>query len=249
MPIHREVEVKCRVSDLAGLRRKLKKLQARPAPPASTFTNKKTADRGDFRVHEMNFLFDTPEGGLAKHGQLLRIRVESLDNSTKKRQHDRPEVLRRMFTYKGPSFGANSTSTTSTPRENVSFGSAMGHLVPAGRHKVREEIEVEIADDTGLKHILEALGMRAWFRYEKFRTTYRLPSSARWAKDLSIELDETPIGIFVELEGPPDSIERAAQLLGYAPRNYITQSYLALHLERCKAMKLPPHDMLFPLQK
>lgn len=247
MPIHREVEVKCRVTDPAAFRRKLKKLQARAILPPSPFTSKKRRTGGNFRVHEMNSLFDTPEGGLAKHGQLLRIRVESQDRDSIKRGTGRsPQILRTMFTYKGPSFDSNSTSKKMQTSASSSDGA---HLVSADRHKVREEIEVEIADATELKHILEALGMRAWFRYEKFRTTFRLPSSARWAKELLIELDETPIGSFVELEGSPDSIGRAAQLLGYGPRDYITQSYLALHIEQCRARKLAPHDMLFQPQK
>jgi len=45
--------------------------------------------------------------------------------------------------------------------------------------------------------------MSGWFRYEKYRTTFRLPDSNAWANGLLIELDETPIGTFVELEGPP----------------------------------------------
>ena len=31
----------------------------------------------DGRVHELNILFDTPDGGFARNGQLLRVRVES----------------------------------------------------------------------------------------------------------------------------------------------------------------------------
>jgi adenylate cyclase class IV len=253
MPIHQEVEVKCRVTDLAALRRKLKKLQARAILPGSSFATKKDRTADNFRIHEMNFLFDTPDGGLAKHGQLLRIRVESQAQDGAKRRTaagrraDRPaEILRRMFTYKGPAFGPS--SAPKEMQKSISYNETRT-LVPAGRHKVREEIEVEIANEAELKHILEALGMRSWFRYEKFRTTFRLPAATRWAKDLLIELDETPIGAFVELEGSPDSIRRAAELLGYSPREYITQSYLALHLDQCRLSKLAPCDMLFPAPK
>ncbi len=248
MPIHREVEVKCRVADVAAFHRKLKKLHAQAFWPPSAFGNKKPRNTGNSRVHEINFLFDTPESGLAKHGQLLRIRVESPDANKKKGGPGRnPQILRTIFTYKGPSFGPNSSSQTSAETNPAPVGGP--HLVSAGRHKVREEIEVEIADASELRHILQALGMRVWFRYEKYRTTFRLPGLARWAKDLLIELDETPIGAFVELEGPPESIGRAAELLGYHVKDYITQSYLALHLGQCRARKLPPGDMLFQPQK
>lgn len=202
----------------------------------------------DFRVHEMNFLFDTPDSGFAKHGQLLRIRVESQETNGVKRQgRDSSRILRTIFTYKGPSFGGNTQSPT--PEQGTSAAGSGPYPVAAGRHKVREEIEVEVADAGELRSILEALGMRAWFRYEKYRTTFRLQGSARWAKDLLIELDETPLGYFVELEGSPESIGRAAELLGYSPKEYITQSYLALHLEQCRSRKIPPGDMLFSPQK
>ena len=80
---------------------------------------------------------------------------------------------------------------------------------------MREEIELEVADAAVLAKIFEGLGMRGWFRYEKYRTTFRSARCVSWAKGLLIELDETPIGTFVELEGPPAAIDRAAQELGY----------------------------------
>ena len=63
-----------------------------------------------------------------------------------------------------------------------------------GNHKVREEIELEIGDAKALGMIIERLGMQESFHYEKFRTTFRMPESERWAKGLLIELDETPSG-------------------------------------------------------
>jgi len=57
--------------------------------------------------------------------------------------------------------------------------------------------------------------MSGWFRYEKYRTTFRLPDSNAWANGLLIELDETPIGNLVELEGPAAAIDRAAEELGF----------------------------------
>src|SRR5262249_52504117 len=145
------------------------------------------------RVHEVNVIFDTPQGGLAKHGQLLRIRTETLDviGKPKKAQANKRVVV----TFKRP-------VTRPVPLEpgEASYGS----------HKVREEIEVEVAEEAKLKEIFEGLGMSGWFRYEKYRTTYQFPASKGWAKGLLIELDETPIGTFVELEGPAAAIDRAA---------------------------------------
>ncbi len=55
-----------------------------------------------------------------------------------------------------------------------------------------------------------------------------------WARGLLIEVDETPIGTFVELEGPPAAIDRAATELGYSKRDYIVTNYLSLYVEDCR---------------
>ena len=118
-----------------------------------------------------------------------------------------------------------------------------------GSYKVREEIEVEVAEAGNLTRIFEGLGMSGWFRYEKYRTTFRLPDSEVWAKGLLIELDETPIGTFVELEGPAAAIDRAAEELGYSKRDYVLKNYLRLYVEDCRRKGEQPSHMLFPNRK
>lgn len=120
--------------------------------------------------------------------------------------------------------------------------------MPYGPYKVREEIELEVADAGTLARIFEGLGMSGWFRYEKYRTTFRLPDSKTWAKGLLIELDETPIGTFVELEGPAAAIDRAAEQLGFSKRDYILQNYLSLYMEDCRRKGEKPGHMLFSNQ-
>ncbi len=214
MPENQEVEVKLTVADLPALRRRLAKLKARAASAP--------------RLHEMNFLFDTPQGGLAKHGQLLRLRLESPAGKGKGHRAS----TRAILTYKGPAQLAREA------------GARLGR-----RFKVREELEATVEDPSPLRQILEALGLRGWFRYEKYRTTYQLPASERWAAGLKLELDETPIGTFLELEGPPAAIDRTAGLLGYKHSDYITKSYLQLYLEQCRQQSQTPADMLFPSRK
>ncbi len=217
----KEVEIKLRVGNLVALRRALARLGAKPL--AAGGAGKRGLAAG--RAYEFNTLFDTPDGGLAKHGQLLRIRTETPCG----RRAGAAKRPRTVFTYKGPSV-------------EDSAASAALHR----RYKVREEFEVEVADPGRLRQILEALGLRGWFRYEKYRTTYRLPSRQRWAADLHLQLDETPIGSFLELEGPPEAIDRATQLLGYRPADCITKSYLALWLEQARREGKPVGDLLFP---
>ena len=143
-----EIEIKLRITDAKALHRTLKRLGARPV------------DGGSGRVHEWNVIFDTPEGGLAKHGQLLRIRIETVETKSKKRKT--ASAKRTLLTFKRPILAGATPSASA--RENH-------------RHKVREEVEVEVADASVLAKIFEGLGMRGWFRYEKYRTTFRLPAA------------------------------------------------------------------------
>ena len=229
-----EVEVKLRIGDLAALRKRLTRLKARPGAAG--------------RVHEMNYLFDTPQGSLAKHGQLLRIRVARAERGAARTgraaKGSGNPGMDAVLTYKGPSELPGDVQQTAN--QGSPNPSAPRTLTRQGRYKVREEIEVAVAGPGGLKAIFEALGLRGWFRYEKFRTTYQLPASRRWARDLAIELDETPVGVFLELEGSPAAIDQAAALLGYGPADYITKSYLQLYLEQCRKQGLSAADMVFP---
>jgi adenylate cyclase class 2 len=176
------------------------------------------------RVYERNVVFDTPELTLTKREQLLRIRTESPTGRGRKIRS------RTLVTFKRPAVAAGSS-------------------VRGERHKVREETELEVSDEKALARIFEGLGMRGWFQYEKFRTTFRLPSTRTWAKGLLIELDETPIGVFLELEGPANAIDRAARALGFEKRDYVLANYMVLYREYCRSRGEEPRDMLFTKKK
>src|SRR5438094_130170 len=86
--VARETEIKLKIDDVKAFRRQLKKLGAKPVRA------------GDGRVHEENVIFDTPQGGLAKHGQLLRIRTETPDGGgNSKKAKANPRVV---LTFKRP---------------------------------------------------------------------------------------------------------------------------------------------------
>jgi len=200
--------------------RALKRIGARLAGP------------GTSKVHEENVIFDTPQGGLAKHGQLLRIRTETPEVRGKPKTTGPQQ--RVVLTFKQPMVQPAGAET----------GSAS-----SGSYKVRDEIEVEVAEGGNLTRIFEGLGMNGWFRYEKCRTTFRLPASKAWALGLLIELDETPIGTFVELEGPPAAIDRAAAELGFSKHDYLSKNYLRLYMEECRRKGVQPSHMVFPNRK
>jgi adenylate cyclase class 2 len=97
---------------------------------------------------------------------------------------------------------------------------------PATRegYKSREEIECDVADPDAFLAVLDRLGYRCGFCYEKYRTKFSPIQEAGL-----IALDETPLGVFLELEGSPDWIDRTASRLGFAPGSYLTASYAALY--------------------
>ena len=59
-------------------------------------------------------------------------------------------------------------------------------------------------------------------------------------------LDETPIGNFLELEGPQRWIDEVARQLGYSRREYIKDSYAALYREKCQTEHKTPGKYAFP---
>jgi adenylate cyclase class 2 len=112
-----------------------------------------------------------------------------------------------------------------------------GPVVP-GVMKAREEIETTVGDGEALLRILGELGLSPRFRYQKYREEFRLG-------DLVVALDETPVGVFVELEGQESEITAAAARLGRTPEDYVRASYRSLFLEHREAHGLTTSDMLF----
>jgi adenylate cyclase class 2 len=85
-------------------------------------------------------------------------------------------------------------------------------------HKHRIEFETLVGDGTQMAEIFLSLGLVPAFRYEKWRT--------EWSDgEGHCVLDETPIGNFAELEGPPEWIDRTASHLHLPREKYITLSY------------------------
>lgn len=109
-----------------------------------------------------------------------------------------------------------------------------------GPVKIRPEWEVGIEGLAGLRAIFEELGFSIVARYEKDRETWRLD-------DAEIVLDHTPMGDFVEVEGPARTIEASALSLGLDPTTAVRGSYPSLWQEyrRQRANGELPSDMVF----
>jgi adenylate cyclase class 2 len=186
----------------------------------------------------MNTLYDLPGRELMRSGKILRVRIVRPAGALRAGQAGRKAGVDGLLTYKCPVPG-------SSPRSGDS------------KYKIREELEVQCQDAAALQHVLEGIGLRPCFRYEKYRSTFRLPGF----RGLVVDLDETPIGDYLELEGDRAEIDRCAALLGFRPADYVVQSYGALFLEHRRSGRRRaagrkevsrssrPGDMLFRRQK
>ena len=111
-----------------------------------------------------------------------------------------------------------------------------------GRHSSRVELETAITHGNKMDAILRSLGYEPSFRYEKFR--------AEWTDHKGqVVVDETPIGNFCEIEGPPRWIDATANKLGVSAADYITQNYATLFAEWKEQVKSKTEEMTFKAVK
>ena len=105
-----------------------------------------------------------------------------------------------------------------------------------GKHKDREELEVEVSNAPQVSTILSRLGLKAGFRYEKYRTEFKRAGEKGVAT-----LDETPVGVYLELEGAPSWIDRTAKRMGFQESDYILTSYYGLYVAYCRDQGFDPN--------
>jgi len=84
--------------------------------------------------------------------------------------------------------------------------------------KQKIEYETHVADVEAMEQIIERLGYRLTAVYEKRRKYWKL-------NDVEVVLDELPFGLFMEIEGTIESIDKAEKKLGLKeaerePRGY-----------------------------
>ena len=163
------------------------------------------------RVLERNTLYDTPDSDIRHRKRVLRLRSETPSPSRLVSGGQR----RAWITSKRPAQAATS-----------------------GRYKENLEREAPLPSANIWGTAVRAIGFRAGFRYEKFRTSLRLLG-------LHLDLDETPVGVFLEIEGAPRSIDRVAGALGFSRRDYIRSTYWDLYAAKWRARGEIPRNMLF----
>jgi adenylate cyclase class 2 len=164
------------------------------------------------RTFEQNTLYDTPDRSLRTARQILRIRR----------------------------YGDLWTVTHKRPADPSEEGDPT-------RYKVRIETETLVEDGSAIAAIFHQMGYEPVFRYEKFRTQWSRttptidgplftnpdhPSQVFSANpSYHLVLDETPIGDYAELEGPPAWIDDTLAKLNVDPATCLTDSYGRLFLD------------------
>jgi adenylate cyclase, class 2 len=167
------------------------------------------------RVFEQNVIFDTSDLDFRSAGCLLRLRIETPARSDFAPAGRGCQVL----TSKAP------VPSNFAKKEN-------------SKYKDRLETELVVPPSRNWPRILSGLGFIPSFRYEKYRTSFRLPG-------VHLDLDETPAGAFLELEGNPVSIDRTARRLDYSSRDYSRLTYWEVYAADCRRRGVKPRNMVF----
>lgn len=108
------------------------------------------------------------------------------------------------------------------------------HPAPTGV-KVMDEVETQVADFEAMRDILHGLGYVEALWYEKLREQWRLA-------DALVCLDVLPFGEFIEIEGEPEAIAKAADCLGLDMGKAKALTYHDLYQGHLKRLGLPPQD-------
>jgi len=178
------------------------------------------------RTFEQNTLYDTPDRTLRLSKQILRLRR----------------------------YGTLWTLTHKRMPNACADGD------PA-KYKIRFETETNVDDGPALAAVFEQLGYAPVFRYEKFRTEWSQTTPvidgplftdpalaaevATPAPRCHLVIDETPIGDYAELEGPPAWIDETIARLGVDPATCMTESYGRLFLTWKERTGSPAEHLTF----
>lgn len=108
-----------------------------------------------------------------------------------------------------------------------------------GGVKTREEVQTGVESFELAIQLLDALGFKPVFRYQKFREVWRV-------RDVEVVLDRTPIGDYFEIEGPVETIRAVATELGMNMDHGLRQSYADLYRQHRRTRADLPEHMVFP---
>ena len=105
-------------------------------------------------------------------------------------------------------------------------------------YKTRIETESVVEDCAAMAEVFAQLGYSPVFRYEKYRTELAADGG-------KLVLDETPIGVWAELEGEPKWIDAMLAGLGVDEGECITDSYGKLFTDWKSRHPSPAENLTF----
>lgn len=104
--------------------------------------------------------------------------------------------------------------------------------------KIRQELELTLDNPINMLVILKKIGFKIIFRYQKYRTIYN-------SNGLKICFDETPIGLFLELEGEKNQIIELVNKIGLNKKVFIPFSYYYLFRMYKRKYNIKDKHMIF----
>jgi adenylate cyclase class 2 len=113
-----------------------------------------------------------------------------------------------------------------------------GPMSIEGGIKSREEVQTGVESFELAIELLDALGFKPVFRYQKFREVWRV-------KEVEVVLDRTPIGEYFEIEGPIELIRTISSELGMTMDQAIRQTYADLYRQARRTRQDLPENMVF----
>lgn len=119
-----------------------------------------------------------------------------------------------------------------------SIATYKGPMSIEGGVKSREEVQTGVESFELAIQLLDSLGYKPVFRYQKFREVWRL-------RDVEVVLDRTPIGEYFEIEGPMDTIRTIAGELGMNMDQAIRQTYADLYRQARRTRSDLGENMVF----
>jgi adenylate cyclase, class 2 len=107
--------------------------------------------------------------------------------------------------------------------------------------RTRLELESGVNAPDRIAALFVELGYAPRFTYDKRRTTWRFTDPDRPV----VVVDETPLGLFAELEGDEKAVRELAEELEVPESSFIPDSYVALWMKAREENPSLPADMVF----
>ncbi len=166
----------------------------------------------------------------------IKARAENLGYAILRERHFEANIL---YDYQDRSLSLSGCLLRVRETPEGALFTFKGKVVHDPSFKVRPEVETLCESGSSLRSILENIGLRPFFRYEKFREEYE-------GEGGFLCLDELPFGHYLELEGEPSAIEALAAALDLDRATFLKRSYADLYGEHCRKLGIPFGDIVFP---